>query len=78
MSDSSRYSNIAVTQSRLFRPYHRVSYDCGFAGAESLRLYEDFRTKEEAEFWAQALKDGKWEPLDQEATKELRERIEHG
>ncbi|WP_313678405.1 hypothetical protein [Corynebacterium stationis] len=78
MANGSRYSNIAVTQSRLFRPYHRVSCDCAFAGAESLRLYEDFRTKEEAEFWAQALKDGKWEPLDQEATKELRERIEHG
>ena len=78
MSDSSRYSNISVTQSRLFRPYHRVSYDCGFAGAESLRLYEDFRTKEEAEFWAQALRGGKWNALDQKPTKELRERIEHG
>ena len=78
MSNNSRYSNIAVTQSRLFRPYHRVSYDCAFAGAESLRLYEDFRTKEEADFWAQALRDGKWEPLDEEPTKELRERIEHG
>ena len=77
MSNSSRYSNIAVTQSRLFRPYHRVSYDCAFAGAESLRLYEDFRTKEEADFWAQALRDDKWKPLEQEPTKELRESIEH-
>lgn len=78
MTNCRQYSNVAVTQSRLFRSYHRVSYDCGFSGAESLRLYEDFHTKEEAEFWAQALRDGKWEPLDQEATKELRERIEHG
>ena len=78
MSNSSRYSNIAVTQSRLFRPYHRVSYDCAFAGAESLRLYEDFRTKGEADFWAQALRDGKWRALDEEPSKELRARIEHG
>ena len=78
MDNDRQYSNIAVTQSRLFRPYHRVSCDCAFAGAESLRLYEDFRSKEEAEFWAQALRDGKWEPLDQQPTKELRERIEHG
>ena len=78
MSSSRRYSSIAVSQSRLFRSYHRVSYDCGFPGAESLRLYEDFRTKEEADFWAQALRDRKWEPLDEEPTKELRERIKHG
>lgn len=77
MANGSRYSNITVTQSRLFRPYHRVSYDCAFANAESLRLYEDFRTKEEADFWAQALRDGKWRALDEEPTKELRARIEH-
>ena len=78
MSDRSRYSNIAVTESRLFRHYHRVSYDLAFANAESLRLYEDFRTKEEAEFWAQALRDGKWKALYEEPTKELRASIEHG
>ena len=78
MTNCRQYSNVAVTQSRLFRSYHRVSYDCAFAGTEGLRLYEDFRTKEEAEFWAQALRNGKWEPIGQEATKELRARIEHG
>lgn len=78
MTNRRQYSNVAVTQSNLFRSYHRVSYDCGFAGAESLRLYEDFRTKEEAEFWAQALRDGKWEPIDQEPTAELRASIENG
>lgn len=78
MSNSSRYSNIAVTQARLFSSYHRVSYDCAFAGAENLRLYEDFHSKEEAEFWAQALRDGKWKPLEQAPTKELRASIEHG
>lgn len=76
MSNSSRYSNIAVTRSSPFRRYHRVSCDCTFAGADSLRLYEDFRTKKEADFWAQALRDGKWKPIDQSPTKELRQAIE--
>lgn len=41
-------------------------------------MYEDFDTKKEAEFWAQALRDGKWKPLDEEPTKELRASIENG
>ena len=27
----------------------------------TVRMYEDFDTKKEAEFWAQALRDGEWE-----------------
>lgn len=76
MTNSSRYSNIAVTRSSPFRSYHRVSFDCGFTGADSLRLYEDFRTKDEADFWAQALREGKWSPIGQSPTKELRQAIE--
>lgn len=78
MSNDNRYSNIAVTRSSPFRPYYRVSCDYTFTGAEPLRLYEDFRTKAEADFWAQALRNGKWKPLDQRPTKELRQAIGNG
>lgn len=78
MGDNNRYSNIAVTRSNPFRDYHRVSFDCAFPGAGTVRLYEDFRTKDEADFWAQVLREGKWQPLDQHPTKELRQAIEIG
>ena len=66
------YTDVRVSPGNVLLGTWRVACTNG-----TVRMYEDFRTKKEAEFWAQALRDGKWKPLEQEATKELRERIEH-
>jgi len=78
MTNSRLYSNIAVYRPNPFRPYHNVVFNYTFPSGDELRLYEQFRSKEEADFWAQALKAGKWAPLDQKPTAELRKRIENG
>ena len=70
---SNPYTDVRVSPGNVLLSTWRVACTNG-----TVRMYEDFRTKKEAEFWAQALRDGKWKPLEQEATKELRERIEHG
>ena len=65
------YTDVRVPPGNVLLGTWRVACTNG-----TVRMYEDFHTKEEAEFWAQAIRDGKWKPLEQEATKELRERIE--
>ena len=67
------YTDVRVSPGNVLLDTWRVACTNG-----TVRMYEDFHTKKEAEFWAQALRDGKWKPLEQEPTKELRERIEHG
>lgn len=39
-------------------------------------FYEVFRSKEEAEFWAEKLKTGEWDPSETSPTKALRKALE--
>lgn len=65
------FSNVRVTISNPFHESYSVHFTSG-----TIPLYEVFRSKDEAEFWAEKLKTGEWDPSETSPTKALRKALE--
>lgn len=65
------FTDVRVT----LRNFLRETYQVNFRFRD-IPFYEVFRSKEEAEFWAEKLKSGEWDPSEKRPTPALRKQLE--
>lgn len=54
-----KYSDVAVAQANIFRGAYAVVFRY-----QGIKCSERFRSREDAEMWAQKLRDGHWDPIE--------------